>query len=92
MHDLIKFKGEVQQIPTPIMFLDNLNQNIKSWRIPKFHVKISFFAAVMDILNFACDVISVPLPEIKENFLYNQLITENIEGVIFHEIFLKSGF
>ena len=61
-------------------------------RNPKFHVKISFFAAIMDILNFACDVISVPLPENKENFLYNQLISENIEGVVFHEIFLKSGF
>ena len=81
-------KGDVQQIPTPIMFLDNLNQNIKSWRNPKFHVKFSFFAAIMDILNFACDVISVPLPE---NFLYNQLISENIEGVVFHDIFLKSG-
>ena len=74
------------------MFLDNLNQNIKSWRNPKFHVKISFFAAIMDILNFACDVISVPLPENKENFLYNQLISENIQGVVFHEILLKSGF
>ena len=49
-----------------------------------------FFAAIMDLLNFACDVISVPLPENKENFLYNQLISENI-GVVFHEIFLKSG-
>ena len=57
--------GEVQQIPTPIMFLDNLNQNIKSWRNPKFHVKISFFATIMDILNFACGVISVPLQKIK---------------------------
>ena len=43
----------------------------------------------MDILNLVCDVISVPLPENKENFLYNQLISENIEGVVFHEIFLK---
>ena len=34
----------------------------------------------------------VPLPENKENFLYNQLISENIEGVVFYEIFLKSGF
>ena len=34
----------------------------------------------MDILNFACDVISVPLPENKENFLNNQLISENTEG------------
>ena len=74
------------------MFLDNLNQNIKSWRNPKFHVKISFILAIMDILNFVCDVISVPLPENKENFLYNQLISENIEGVVFHGIFLKSGF
>ena len=74
------------------MFLDNLNQNIKSWRIPKFHVNISFFPAIMDILNFAYDVISVPLPENKENFLCNQLIPENIEGFVFHEIFLKSGF
>ena len=73
------------------MFLDNLNQNIKSRRNPKFHAKISFFAAIMDILNFACDVISVPLPENKENFLYNQLISENIV-VVFNEIFLKSGF
>ena len=46
----------------------------------------------MDILNFAYDVISVPLPENKENFLYNQLISENIEGVVFHETFLKSVF
>ena len=46
----------------------------------------------MDIINFACDVISVPLPENKENFLYNQLISENIEGVVFHETFLKSVF
>ena len=67
------------------MFLDNLNQNTKSWRNLKFHVKISFFAAITDILNFACDVISVP-PENNENFLYNQLISENIEGVVFHEI------
>ena len=74
------------------MFWDNLNQNIKSWRSPKFPVKISFFAVRMDILNFASDVISVPLPENKENFLYNQLISGNIEGVVFHEIFLKSGF
>ena len=52
-----------------------------------------FFAAIMDILNFACDVISVPLLENKENFLCNQLISENIEGALFfHEIFLKSGF
>ena len=80
-------KGEVPQIPTPIMFLDNLNQSIKSWRIPKFHVKISFFAEVIDVLNFACDVISVPLPENKENFLYTQLISETIEGVVLHEIF-----
>ena len=29
-------------------------------------MKISFFTAMMDILNFACDVISVPLPENKE--------------------------
>ena len=74
------------------MFLDNLNQNIKSWRNPKFHVKISFFAAIMDVLNFVCDVISVPLPENKENFLCNQLIYENIEGVVLHDIILKSGF
>ena len=74
------------------MFLDKPNQNIKLWRNPKFHVKISFFAAIMDILNFASDVISVPLPENKENFLYNQLISEKLEGVVFHEIFLKSGF
>ena len=46
----------------------------------------------MDILNFVCDVISVSFPENKENFLYNQLVSENIEGVISHEIFLKSGF
>ena len=61
------------------MFLDKLNQNIKLWRNPKYHLKISFFAAIMDILNFACDVISVPLPENIENFLYNQLISENID-------------
>ena len=41
----------------------------------------------MDILNFLCDVISVPLPENIENFQYNQLISEYIEGVAFHEIF-----
>ena len=46
----------------------------------------------MDISNFVCDVISVPLPENKENFLYNQLISDNIEGVILHEFFFKSGF
>ena len=74
------------------MFLGKLNQNIKSLWNPKFHVKISFFAAIVDILNFACDVISVPFPENKENFLYNQLISENIEGVVIHEIFLKSDF
>ena len=45
----------------------------------------------MDILKFACDVISVSLPENKENFLYNQLISENIEDIVFHETFLKSG-
>ena len=45
----------------------------------------------MDILNFACDVISVPFPENKKNLIYNQLISENIEGVVFHELFLKSG-
>ena len=87
IHTFTKVKGEVQQIPTPIMFLDNLNQNIKSGQNPKFYVKISFFAAIIDILNFACDVISVPLPENIENFLYNQLITGNIEGVVFHETF-----
>ena len=54
--------------------------------------KFLFFAAVMDILNFACGVIPVPLPENNENFPYNQLISENIEGVAFHETFLKSGF
>ena len=41
--------GSVSQsgLPTPIMFLDNLNQTIKSWRNPKFHVKISFFAEII---------------------------------------------
>ena len=55
----------------------------------KISCQCLFFAAIMDILNFACDVISVPLPGNIENFLYNQLISENIEGVVFHEIFLK---
>ena len=39
----------------------------------------------MDILNFAYDVTSVSLPENKE-------YSENIEGVVFYEIFLKFGF
>ena len=42
LYRLVTVKGEVQQIPTPIMFLDNLNKNIKSWRNPKFNVKIYF--------------------------------------------------
>ena len=48
-----------------------------------------FFAAIMDILNFACDVIFLTQHKIKGT--YNQLISENIEGVITHEL-LKFGF
>ena len=32
-----------------------------------------YLAAITEILNFAGDVISVPLPENKENFLYKSI-------------------
>ena len=41
----------------------------------------------MGILKFLRDVISVQLPEIKVSFLFNQLIPESIEDVVFHGTF-----